>query len=112
MKQATFVVKSIVSKWRPPFGKDITEMEMTVSEGKSFDTMPKEGSIFKLVKCDGNKALVEFSDKFTLKGHLHPRNRQIWIDKEEPVSFTYLWGEDGITKSLKLREIIDQTQTL
>ena len=112
MKQATFLVKNIVSKWRPPFGKDITEMEMTVSEGKSFDAMPKEGSIFKLVKCDGNKALVEFSDKFTLKGHLHPRNRQIWIDKKEPVSFTYLWGEDGITKSLKLREITEQTQAL
>ena len=77
MKQASFLVKSIVHRWRPPFGKDITEMNMTVSEGTSFDSMPKEGSIFKLVKCDGDKALVEFSGKFTLKGHLHPRNRQV-----------------------------------
>ena len=112
MKQAIFLVKSIVSKWRPPFGKEITKLEMDIDEGKTFDSMPKEGSIFKLVKCDGNRALVEFSEKFTLKGHLHPRNRQVWIEKNEAVDFTYLWGEDGITKSLKLKEITDQEQGL
>ena len=112
MKKAVFTLKSAIHKWQPPFGKDITEMDMTVSEGNSFDTMPKEGSIFKLVKCNGNKALIEFSGKFTLKGHLHPRNRQVWIEKDEAVDFTYLWGEDGITKRLKLKEIIDQTQAL
>jgi hypothetical protein len=80
---------------------------MTVPEGQHFDSMEKEGPIFRLIKCDGNKALVEFSEKFTLKGHLHPRNRQVWIESLEPTSFTYLWGNDGITKSLKVKEIIE-----
>jgi len=106
MKKAVFRVKSTVHKWRPPFGKDVSSQEMAVSEGKHFDSMAKEGSIFRLVKCDGNKALVEFSEKFTLKGHLHPRNRQVWIGQQEAVNFTYLWGEDGITKSLLLKEIL------
>jgi len=107
MKKAVFLVKSITQHWKPPFGKEMTDLEISVEEGQYFDSMPKEGPLFKLLQCDGNKALVEFNDKFTLKGHLHPRNRQIWIDKEEPVSFTYLWGENGITKSLVLREIFE-----
>jgi len=107
MGKAVFLVKNIVHKWRPPFGKDITSQELEVAEGQHFDNMAKEGPVFKLLKCDGNKALVEFSEKFTLKGHLHPRNRQVWVGKQEPTDFTYLWGEDGITKSLKLREIVE-----
>ena len=108
MKKAIFAVKSIIHKWRPPFGKDISSQDLFVTEGQSFDNMEKEGPIFKLLKCDGNKALIEFSDKFTLKGHLHPRNRQVWIGDSEETSFTYLWGEDGITKSLKLKEIMTE----
>lgn len=107
MKKAIFAVKSTLHRWRPPFGKDISDCVMEVSEGKHFDSMKKEGPIFKLIKCDGNKALVEFSEKFTLKGHLHPRDRQVWIEKTEATDFTYLWGEDGITKSLKLKEIVE-----
>jgi len=107
MASGVFLVKSITQKWRPPFGKGVTELEMDVGEGEQFDSHPKAGSIFKLVKLDEDKALVEFSEKFTLKGHLHPRDRQIWIGKEKPVSFTYLWGEDGMTKSLKLKEIVE-----
>jgi len=107
MAKAVFLVKSIVNKWGPPFGKDITDADIIVSEGECFDNMEKEGPIFKLLKCDGNKALVQFSEKFTLKGHEHPRNRQAWINNEEPTDFTYLWGNDGITKSLKLKEITE-----
>jgi len=107
MKKAVFSVKNIVHKWRPPFGKDITSHELEAGEGQQFDNMPKEGPIFKLLKCDGTKVLIEFSEKFTLKGHLHPRNRQVWIGMEDAVDFTYLWGEDGITKSLKLKQIVE-----
>jgi len=107
MKQAVFLVKNITQHWGPPFGKEMSDAELTVSEGSHFDEFPKEGPIFKLLKCDGDKALVEFSEKFTLKGHEHPRNRQVWIDKQVQVSFTYLWGENGVTKKLELREIVE-----
>jgi len=109
MGKAIFEVKSIVQHWGPPFGKEVSTEEISVSEGKSFDSHPKAGSIFKLVKLGKGKALVEFNEKFTLKGHEHPRNRQVWVDKLEPVSFTYLWGNDGMTKSLKLKEIVAES---
>ena len=105
MGKAIFEVKSIVQHWGPPFGKEVSSKDVAVSEGNSFDNHPKAGSIFKLIKCKDDKALVEFSEKFTLKGHEHPRNRRVWIDKEAPVSFTYLWGNNGMTKSLTLKQI-------
>lgn len=104
MEKAIFEVKSIVQHWGPPFGKEVSSQDVEVAEGNSFDPHPKAGNVFKLVKLDGGRALVEFNEKFTLKGHEHPRNRQVWID-EEPVSFTYLWGNDGMTKSLRLKSI-------
>ncbi len=107
MGKAVFLVKSITQHWRPPFGKGLSKMELVVEEGHCFDSFPKVGPVFKLVNCDSDKALVEFSEKFTLKGHLHPRDRQVWVGKEKTVSFTYLWGSDGITKSLKLKEIVE-----
>ena len=107
MKKALISLKTIVNPWRPPFHKKIDEEELEVGEGQSFDSIEKvEGKIFKIVKCDSDKCLVEFSGKFTLKGHEHPSNRQIWVSNE-PVSFTYLWGEDGITKKLAVKRIIE-----
>ncbi len=105
MGKVIFEIKSIVQHWGPPFGKEVSSKDVEVSEGNSFDNHPKAGSIFKLITCKNDKALVEFSEKFTLKGHEHPRNRRVWIDKSEPVSFTYLWGNNGMTKSLTLKQI-------
>ena len=105
MAVAVFEVKSIVQNWGPPFGRSEANQEVSVEEGRSFDSHPKEGPIFKLIRCESTRALVEFSEKFTLKGHEHPRNRQVWIGMEEPVSFTYLWGNDGMTKSLLFKGI-------
>lgn len=108
LARAVFSLKSTIHKWTPPFSRDVTHAELNVEEGQGFDDLEKiEGKVFKLVKCDGNKALVEFNHKFTLKGHEHPRNRQIWVGRLETINFTYLWGEDGITKSLRLKEIIE-----
>ena len=108
--KAVFEVKHIEADWQPPFRKLIQTMECVVDENEQFEPMGKEnerGHVFKLIKCDGNKALVEFSHVYTLKGHVHPRNRQIWVG-HEPISFTYLWGKNGITKSVRLREILQE----
>jgi len=106
MPKAVFVLTDTIYKWKPPFGKDVSTKEVEAEEGQLFDELQKEGSVFRLLKCDGSRALVEFSEKFTLKGHEHPRNRQIWVGMLEATDFTYLWGNDGITKSLKLKEIM------
>ncbi len=107
MKKAVFQLHTIVNPWKPPFHKKIEAEEIEVREGQGFDSMEKvDGKIFRLVKCNSDRCLVGFSEKFTLKGHVHPSNREVWVGKE-PVSFTYLWGEDGITKKLSVKNIIE-----
>lgn len=107
MKKALISLKTIVNPWKPPFHKKIETDELEVTEGQGFDSMKKvEGNIFKVVKINGDSCTVKFSDKFTLKGHEHPSNRQVDVGKED-VSFTYLWGEDGITKKLSVKRIIE-----
>lgn len=106
LPKAVFFLKSVIHKWQPPFNATVASNEVAVEEGESFDQMQKPNCfVFRLVKCDSDKALVEFHRLFTLKGHLHPRNRQAWVGKIEETNFTYLWGNDGITKSLRLKEI-------
>jgi len=105
MKKAVFDLTTIVNPWKPPFGKKIEADEIEVAEGQGFDSMERvHGNVFKLVKCDGDSCLVHFSEKFTLKGHEHPRNRKVEVGKK-PVSFTYLWGNDGVTKKLALKRV-------
>ncbi len=107
MKRAVFILKTIVSPWKPPFTKKIGIEDYDVTVGQEFDTIEREPKkIFKLVKCNAETCLVEFSEKFTLKGHEHPGNRQIEIGSD-PTSFSYLWGEDGITKKLSLKQIYE-----
>lgn len=108
MKKALFELRTVVNPWKPPFSKRIEVEEVSASEGQGFDSMEKvNGSIFRLLKCDSDKCLVNFSEKFTLKGHEHPGNREVWVGRE-PVAFTYLWGEDGITKKLALKRIFEE----
>jgi hypothetical protein len=106
MKKALFELHTVISPWKPPFRKIANAKELEVTEGQGFDSMEKvQGSVFTLLKCDSDKCLVRFSEKFTLKGHEHPGNREIWVGRE-PISFTYLWGNNGITKSLSVKRIL------
>ena len=111
MKKALFFLQTVVNPWKPPFQKKIDSEELEVLEGQGFDSMEKvDGKIFTLLKCDSNKCLVRYSEQFTLKGYEHRRNKEVWVGKE-PISFTYLWGEDGITKKLSLKQIFDLSKT-
>jgi hypothetical protein len=105
MKKALFLLQTIINPWSPPFKKRVEAKEVWIEEGGSFDSMEKvDGNIFRLLKCDSDKCLVRFSEKFTLKGHEHPRSREVWIGKK-PVDFTYLWGNEGTTKRLSVKSI-------
>lgn len=107
MKKAIIGVQTVVNPWKPPFLKNVEEKELEVMEGDSFDSMEKvRGNIFKLIKCDGNNCIIQYSNQFTLKGYEHPGNKQVTIGPE-PVSFTYLWGSDGITKRVSVKKITE-----
>ncbi|MFH1586566.1 MAG: hypothetical protein ABID38_01775 [Candidatus Diapherotrites archaeon] len=102
--EALFEVHNIVSDWRPPFGKKSERREFGVNENQSFDSLSTlDGDVFRLIKIAGNRALIQYHHQFTLKNYEHPQNKQIWVNLGEAVSFTFLWGDKGITKKLKFK---------
>ena len=103
-----FIVKSIQQQWKPPFNKNIEENEFSVKEGEGFDRIIGNGNdemVFKALKLNGDSASVEYSKLFTLKTG-NPGNYQIELKKDDPVSMTYLWGEDGVTKTITYKGIV------
>ena len=105
--KALFEVKEIVNDWAPPFQKKVTLAEFVVDESQGFsDFDGTHDAIFRLVEVRNGNALVEYNNAFTLKGHEHPQNHQVWVAKNQPISFTFLWGEKGVTKTLVLKEVL------
>lgn len=56
--------------------------------------------VFRLIKSEPSRALVEYHREFTLKGYEQPANRRTWIEKDQFREFSHLWGENGTTKKL------------
>ena len=107
--QAVFEVKTIEADWKPPFQKKIENKEYSVKEGEPFDKIVGNGnndSVFRLVWVAPDKVLVEYSRFFTVKGYENPQSRQMWVDREGEQTLSYLWGEKGITKKIKLVRIV------
>src|SRR3989338_3624484 len=107
--QAVFEVKTIEADWKPPFQKKIENKEYSVKEGEPFDKIVGNGnndSVFRLVRVAPDKVLVEYSRFFTVKGYENPQSRQMWVDREGEQTLSYLWGEKGVTKKIKLIRII------
>lgn len=97
-----FEVRSIKQKWKPPFTKDITDEVFDVEEGESFDKIQGNGNsdaIFTLMRGAGDKVVVKYSRLFTLKVP-QPGDKIITLKTDDPISMTYMWGEDGITKKI------------
>jgi hypothetical protein len=103
--KAKFEIRSIKQKWKPPFTKDIREEVFEVEEGESFDKVLGNGnneSVFKLVESTPDRAKVQYSKLFTLKTP-NPGNYLLSLPKDEAISMTYLWGEDGVTKKITFK---------
>lgn len=102
-----FEVRSIKQKWKPPFTKDITDEVFDVEEGQSFDRVQGNGNnepVYTLIRNAGEKAVVKYSRLFTLKTS-NPGDYQLVLVKDDPISMTYLWGEDGVTKKITFKGI-------
>ena len=109
--KAKFEVKQIIADWKPPFQKQIQTEACWVAEGEQFDLDGENAApikAFKLVKCDSGKVLVEYHREFTLKGHEHPANRQLWLRPNELTTISAQLQEKGISKTAKLLEISDE----
>lgn len=102
-----FIVRSVQQQWKPPFKKEISENEFSVKEGESFDQILGNGNnttVYKALKLNGDTATIEYSKLFTLKTG-NPGNYQLTLKKDEPIAMTYLWGEDGVTKTITYKGI-------
>jgi len=105
--KAIFAVKSIENQWKPPFRKTIEDKELTVSENESFEKFDgREENVFKLLKVGADNVVIEYHREFTLKNYQQPSSKQLQLELNEPQSFTFLWGEDGITKTLTLKQTV------
>jgi len=104
--KAVIEIKELKQDWNPPFQKKTELKEIEVQEGSMFESNGNGGNIFRLVKIGKDRVLVEYDAGYTNKGHVHPTNRQLWIEKNEAESFSMLWGNDGVTKTLTLKNLI------
>lgn len=104
--KAVFEVKSIENQWKPPFKKTIETKDLEVSENEGFAEFDgRNDFVFKLLKVNPDSAVIEYHREFTLKSYEQPQSKQLQLELGEPASFTFLWGEDGITKTLTLKQV-------
>lgn len=104
---ALFEVETLYQHWGPPFEKKKESCEFRTAETASFDVVSEKQpeKLFKLLKYGPDRALVEYNRLYTLKGYEQPQNRQIWIENGQSASFSYLWGEHGVTKKVAYKGI-------
>ncbi len=103
--QAIIEVQQLSQDWKPPFEKRRETRSLTVGEGEGFEPMKDGSHLFKLRTIDGSRILLEYNRLYTLKGYEHPTERKIWMEMNAPISFSSLWDENGITKTVTLREL-------
>ena len=108
--KANFNVKTVKTDWKPPFRKEATEEEYSVSEDEVFDKIVGNGNdepIFQLESIGGARTKLKYSRMFMLKGQPEgqERDKRVWLERDTPVTFTYLWGEHGMSKIVTYKGI-------
>lgn len=102
--KAVLEVKTTNQSWAPPFSKRSETAELSVEEGESFDRIDDErGFVFTIIKIEPDRVLVEYNRAYTPKGYNQPANRRMWIEKHAFTEFSFLWGNNGTTKALKMK---------
>ncbi len=104
--KAVIEIKELKQDWNPPFQKKTETREMELEEGQKFESNGNGGNAFRLIQIGKERILVEYDIGYTNKGHVHPTNRQLWIEKGESQSFSELWGSNGTTKTITLKNLI------
>ncbi len=103
--QAVFEIQDLSQEWKPPFKKNRSTKTVSVSEGDSFEPIRDGNHLFTLKGVHGTRVLIAYNRLYTLKGYEHPTERQIWLEMNEGKAFSSLWEENGITKTIYLRDL-------
>ncbi|MFH1544882.1 MAG: hypothetical protein ABIE23_02205 [archaeon] len=108
--KAFFKVKELQQDWRPPFEKRIEERELEVKEGQEFEADGDGKKVFKLLRAGNGRTLIEYSREYTPKGYCQPQNREFWLDRNESKSFSALWNNNGVTKTITLVKVVEENE--
>jgi hypothetical protein len=100
-----FEFREVSQDWRPPFEKKMESKDVLVKEGETFGEDKEGQKIFRLLKVENRKALIEFSNQYSLKNYEQPKNHQVWVEDSDFVSFSALWTQNGVTKKLRIKDI-------
>lgn len=103
--QAVIEVESLMQDWKPPFAKKRETKSVMVSEGEPVELLKDGSALFTIKSIQGDRILLQYSRMYTLKGYEHPTERQLWLGMHDSKKFSSLWDENGITKTVTLREV-------
>lgn len=104
--KALIEIKNVQQDWGPPFQKRIEAKDIVVEEDSDFDDDGRTEFVFRLLKVQSNKALIEYHRDYTIKGYEQPFNRRIWLETNETRDFSQQWGNNGLTKKITLKQIL------
>ncbi len=104
-----FEIETTKEQWKPPFKKDTVSKNFEAEVGESFFEINGEHEkLFKVVKAENGKVLIEFNSLYTTKrSDERPHNRQLWIGFGDAKSFVAQWANSGITQKLMPVKIIE-----
>lgn len=102
---AVVEVESLAQDWKPPFAKKRETKSFTVNEGEAIELLKDGSPLFTIKAIQGDRILLAYNRMYTLKGYEHPTERQLWLGMHEAKKFSSLWDENGITKTVTLREV-------
>jgi hypothetical protein len=97
-----FEIETLYQHWGPPFEKKKESKEFRAEEGQGFDIVNEKQpeKLFTLIRLSPDKAIVEYNRLYTRKGYEQPHDRQVVLEIGKSCSFSFLWGEHGISKTL------------
>jgi hypothetical protein len=107
--KAVFEVISTKSSWSPPFNKVRESGIYEVSERESFEAVEAngvKGSVFTVRRLKDNAALIAYDSHFMRKDDANARTKELWAETGSTYEFSFLWGDNGITKRLTLKKVI------
>ena len=104
--EALFEIREVEQSWsQPKAPKKITTKEVSAHVSEYFDATEKGEPMFRLVKAEPNKVLIEYNRAYSLKGYSQPMNRSVWMQANQPIEFSSLWNDNGFTKRLTLKRM-------
>ena len=107
--KAVFEVTSITASWKPPFDKKKEINEYEVGSGQSFEEVRMngvDGNVFSLKEIKNGKFLIEYDGHFMRKDQPNARTKELWVEEGNKYEFSFLWGDNGVTKKLSLKKVV------